>query len=178
MRRLNLDYRQDQRLLKYGAYLLMLICFLLATLVLIHYSRALSENTKLNTLIDKVEGVAQPNLSHVKESQLNPEAQKELIAYSNQVITKLNMPWGGLFQSLDSANSNDVALLGIEPNLKKGVIKLSGEAKNFKGLFDYMRALNAKSGMNKVYLIEHKISDQDPDQPVHFSLEASWISKP
>jgi Tfp pilus assembly protein PilN len=88
------------------------------------------------------------------------------------------MPWASLFQSLDSANSNDVALLGIEPNLKKGVIKLSGEAKNFKGLFDYMRALNAKSGMDKVYLLEHKINDQDPDQPVHFTLEASWISKP
>jgi Tfp pilus assembly protein PilN len=155
MRRLNLDYRQDQRLLKYCAYFLMVTCFLMATLVLIHYLRALSENSKLNSLIDKVEGVAQPNLSHVKESQLNPETQKELIAYSNQVITKLNMP-----------------------NLKKGVIKLSGEAKNFKGLFDYMRALNAKSGMDKVYLLEHKINDQDPDQPVHFTLEASWISKP
>ena len=177
MKRLNLDYRQDHRLSQYSAYFLLGLCALIGSIVFIHYTSASTENANLSALIDKVEGVSQSKGSLSKQAQLNPEAQKELILFSNQVINKLNMPWGDLFQSLDKANSAEIALLGIEPNLKKGVIKLSGEAKNFKALFDYMRGLNNKSGMAKVYLIEHKINDQDPDQPIHFTLEASWTSK-
>ena len=177
MRRLNLDYRQDHRYSRYSAYALLALVALIAIFILVHYSSASSENAHLNTLIEKVEGVSQSNAPVGQQTQLNPEAQKELILFSNQVINKLNMPWGDLFLSLDKANVAEIALLGIEPNLKKGVIKLSGEAKNFKALFDYMRALNNKSGMAKVYLIEHKINDQDPDQPIHFTLEASWTSK-
>ncbi len=177
MQRLNLDYRQDHRLSQYSAYFLLGICALIGSFVFIHYISASTENANLSALIDKVEGVSQPNASAGKQSQYSPEAQKDLILFTNQVINKLNLPWGDLFQSLDKSNSAEIALLGVEPNLKKGTIKLSGEAKNFKALFDYMRALNIKSGMEKVYLIEHKVNDQDPDQPIHFTLEASWTAK-
>ena len=57
------------------------------------------------------------------------------------------------------------------------MVKLNGEARNFKAMFDFMRDLNKKSGMTKVYLIEHKVNEQDPDRPIHFTLEASWTNK-
>ena len=178
MRRLNLDYRYDHRLMRYSAYLVLFISLVLTIVMVVNYSRISRENANLSALIEKIEGRTQPNKGAFSGSQLNPEQQKELVAFSNQIINKLNLPWGDLFQSLGKAHSDEVALLGIEPNIKKGVVKLSGEARNFKAMFDFMRDLNTKSGMKKVYLIEHKVNEQDPDRPIHFTLEASWINKP
>ena len=178
MRRLNLDYRYDHRLMRYSAYLVLFISLVLTIVMVVNYSSISRENANLSALIEKIEGRTQPNKGAFSGSQLNPEQQKELVAFSNQIINKLNLPWGDLFQSLGKAHSDEVALLGIEPNIKKGVVKLSGEARNFKAMFDFMRDLNTKSGMKKVYLIEHKVNEQDPDRPIHFTLEASWINKP
>jgi Tfp pilus assembly protein PilN len=178
MRRLNLDYRHDQRLVRYPAYLVLSISLIFAIVMLVNYSRISHENVNLSALIEKIEGRTQPNRESSFVSHLNPEQQKELVVFSNQIINKLNLPWSDLFQSLGESHSDEVALLGIEPNIKKGIVKLSGEARNFKAMFDFMRDLNTKSGMAKVYLIEHKVNEQDPDRPIHFTLEASWISKP
>lgn len=178
MRRLNLDYRYDHRLMRYSAYLVLFISLVLTIVMVVNYSSISRENANLSALIEKIEGRTQPNKGAFSGSQLNPEQQKELVAFSNQIINRLNLPWGDLFQSLGKAHSDEVALLGIEPNIKKGVVKLSGEARNFKAMFDFMRDLNTKSGMKKVYLIEHKVNEQDPDRPIHFTLEASWINKP
>jgi Tfp pilus assembly protein PilN len=164
--------------MRYSAYLVLFISLVLTIVMVVNYSSISRENANLSTLIEKIEGRAQPNKGAFSGSQLNPEQQKELVAFSNQIINKLNLPWGDLFQSLGKAHSDEVALLGIEPNIKKGVVKLSGEARNFKAMFDFMRDLNTKSGMKKVYLIEHKVNEQDPDRPIHFTLEASWINKP
>ena len=177
MRHLNLDYRQDHRLVRYSAYLILFISLVLSVLLGMHYSQASHENENLSGLIEKIEGKALPNRTGSSGAELNPEQQKELIAFSNQIINKLNLPWANLFESLGKAHSDEVALLGIEPNIKKGVVKLSGEARNFKSMFDFMRDLNKQSGMTKVYLIEHKVNEQDPDRPIHFTLEASWTNK-
>ena len=86
MQRLNLDYRQDHRLSQYSAYFLLGICALIGSFVFIHYISASTENANLSALIDKVEGVSQPNASAGKQSQYSPEAQKDLILFTNQVI--------------------------------------------------------------------------------------------
>ncbi|MEI7917182.1 MAG: PilN domain-containing protein [Methylophilaceae bacterium] len=177
MRHLNLDYRQDHRLVRYSAYLMLFISLVLSIVLLMHYSHVSHENENLTALIEKIEGKALPNRTTSSGAELNLEQQKELIVFSNQIVNKLNLPWADLFDSLGKAHSDEVALLGIEPNIKKGVVKLNGEARNFKAMFDFMRDLNKKSGMTKVYLIEHKVNEQDPDRPIHFTLEASWTNK-
>jgi hypothetical protein len=40
-----------------------------------------------------------------------------------------------------------------------------------------VRSLSEQGVLKDVYLTEHKMDEQNPDQPIHFSLEASWVAK-
>jgi len=65
----------------------------------------------------------------------------------------------------------------VEPNVNTSVIKVVGEAKDYASMLKYVRSLSQQGVLHGVYLTDHKMDDQNPDNPIRFSLEASWASK-
>ena len=176
MRALRLDFSEDKRMQNLVGFALLGLVLILVASMFWYYTRLSNNNNQLESVVNQIEGKLhqdrQPSGGNVS---LNT---KEVIVYYNKVIQKLNLPWDDLFVILEEAKGENIALLGVEPNAKDSKVKLTGEAKDFKSMFDYVRALRAQPVLTNVYLLDHKIDDQNPDKPVRFTLEAAWVEKP
>lgn len=98
------------------------------------------------------------------------------IKHANDIIRQLNLPWDKLFLALESTANDRVALLAIQPDTRKQLIHLSGEARNLEAVLDYLARLRGQETLAQVALTSHEIKLQDPDKPVRFSLSARWTT--
>jgi Tfp pilus assembly protein PilN len=142
-----------------------------------YFNQLRQETQRVESKIDRVEGRINGRVTASNVSQLPPAKLAEIIKFSNRTIHQLNLPWDILFTQLEAAKSDGVALLGIEPNAKSNAIKVEGEAKDYAAMLKYVRSLSQQGVLQGVYLTEHKMDDQNPDKPIRFTLEASWVEK-
>lgn len=101
-----------------------------------------------------------------------PEAQAVAI---NNAVAQLNLPWRDLFDALESATPGTIALLAIEPDAKKRLLKGTAEAKTGDGMIAYIEQLKKQPFFAGVLLTRHEINAQDPNQPIRFQFEAQWV---
>ncbi len=177
MRALHLDYREDRRYLGVLGLLLLLMVVVLAGATAWYFNALRQEKIHLEALVDKFESRIQGNQSIVDRSRMDPAQLEEVIKFSNQVIHQLNRPWDSLFAQLEKARGDNIALLGIEPDMKSPVIHIVGEAKNYAAMLDYVRKLSETGALRGVYLVDHKMEEQNADHPIKFTLEALWAAK-
>lgn len=171
-----LDYRQDRPTHWAGPLLLMLVLAALAVTV-VRYLELHDETVVWEDRLAKVErdlgrerGLAPRSGSRDGETQEVKQA--------NEVLHRLSLPWDSLFLTMESAAGKDIALLALEPDAEKQVVKVSGEARDFTSLFDYVTRLEAQEAFGPVYLQSHQVQLQDPQQPVRFALLAVWKGAP
>lgn len=92
----------------------------------------------------------------------------------NAAVMQLNLPWRALHDAIGAATPAHIALLALEPDAKKRVIKVTAEAKNSDEMIAYVEQLKRQELFAGVTLTRHEIGDQDPNQPIRFQLEAEW----
>ena len=102
-----------------------------------------------------------------------PEAQALAV---NKAIEQLNLPWRDLFDAMESATPANIALIAIEPDAKKHVLKATAEAKTSDDMIGYIEQLKRQEFFGSVLLTKHEINEQDPNKPVRFQLEARWMA--
>jgi Tfp pilus assembly protein PilN len=174
MRELFLDYRRaDPAQHRAGIVVLLLSCAVAVALG-IHYRNMEVQAARLEVLVAKVEQKVHPGRSLAQPTAANMRQTEAEIKSANEVIMQLSLPWSELFDALEEANSSNIALLGLEPNARKGLVRVSGEAKNSAALFDYIRLLQASKSMSTVYLKHQQVQERDPEKPIRFTLDASW----
>jgi hypothetical protein len=98
------------------------------------------------------------------------------ITHANTIIRQLNLPWDKLFMALESTANGRLALLAIQPDTRKQLIHISGEAKSLETILDYIAQLRVQETLAQIALTSHEIKLQDPDKPVRFSLSAKWAT--
>lgn len=106
--------------------------------------------------------------------EFGQEIQKE-ITQANAILDQLNLPWEMLFDSIEQAATEDVALLSLQPNFSNRSLRLSGEAKSMAELLDFVEALERESVFENVHLLNYKIKLENPQRPIIFLLNAEWI---
>lgn len=105
--------------------------------------------------------------------QADPVVEQRL-EHARQIADFLLLPWMEVFAALEAAADPEVALLGIEPEPKKKLVKITAESKNKAVMFAYMQKLEATPQLHGVYLQRHEITEEEDQHPVRFSLVASW----
>lgn len=174
MRPLSLDYRRDN-LIQHWVGVGVLILTVAGVAAMGWYYRKIAEQgARLDAQVAQAERKLHPGRSGVMAAAADAQQTGAEIKAANEVIMQLTLPWNELFNALEEANSNSIALLGIEPNARKRVVRVSGEAKNADALFAYLRVLQANKSMSSVYLKHQQIREQDPEKPIRFTLDASW----
>lgn len=177
MRALSLDYRRTDQTWHWTGIILLVLA-LLGAVWLVHYYRALSaEVAHLETLVSRIERKLHPSHMAVPMTAADVQRRDAELRNAKDAILRLNLPWDLLFQSVEAANSDDIALLGIEPDARKRQVKVSGEAKDFDALLDYIRTLQQSAFLSGVYLEHHQVQDKDPEKPIRFTVGASWTDK-
>jgi hypothetical protein len=92
----------------------------------------------------------------------------------NSAIMQLNLPWRGLHDAVQAATPPTVALLSLEPDPKKQVLRITAEAKGSEDMIGYVERMKAQDWFANVTLTRHEIDDQDQNHPVRFQLDAQW----
>ncbi|MGK5020582.1 hypothetical protein [Janthinobacterium lividum] len=93
----------------------------------------------------------------------------------NAAILQLNLPWRDLQDALASATPPAIALLALEPDARKRVLKITAETTGSDAMVAYIAQLKQQELFGeRVQLLRHEINALDPHQPLRFQLEARW----
>jgi hypothetical protein len=116
----------------------------------------------------------QAALAKAQPAATAPRASKEEVAAARETVERLAMPWDGLFGALESAASDQIALLAVEPDAKAGKVLISGEGKDYLAALTYVLNLSRAEALTGVQLVRHQLKPDDPQRPVAFSVSATW----
>lgn len=103
-----------------------------------------------------------------------PEAQASFV---NGAIMQLNLPWRELQDAVLAATPRTVALIALEPDPRKRVLKITAETRTSDDMVAYVAALKEQESFSGVLLTRHEINEQDPNRPLRFQLEATWLAR-
>jgi hypothetical protein len=102
------------------------------------------------------------------------KAPPEEIAAARETMQRLATPWDKLFAALESAASDQVALLSIQPDAKAGTVIISGDSKDYLAVLTYVLNLSRDQSLSHVQLARHEVKQNDPQKTVAFSVSAGW----
>jgi Tfp pilus assembly protein PilN len=105
---------------------------------------------------------------------LKPGIGEPEAAAVNGAVSRLNLPWRALHDAVRAATPPAVALLALEPDAKKRVLRISAEAKNSDAMLAYVAALGHGKLFRAVTLVRHEVFEQDPNRPLRFQVDAAW----
>lgn len=172
---LRLDYQRSMKPIPWGGALLLAIA--LAALALnaasYHYL-----DGKITYWEEEAGRLGRMSGQRISGSQRETAETALEIKHANEVLRRISLPWGKLFQAVESSSGKEVALLALEPDAEKHEVKISGEAKNIGAVLGYIKHLEAQDVFSRVYLQNHQIQLQDPERPVRFALLAAWKVAP
>jgi len=97
--------------------------------------------------------------------------------FVNSAIGQLNLPWRDLQDAVLAATPRQIALLALEPEPRKQLLKLTAEAKSSDDMVAYVAQLKQQELFSSVTLIRHEINEQDANRPLRFQVEAIWQAR-
>lgn len=109
-----------------------------------------------------------------KNEQQREQMRTEM-AEALWIRMQLHLPWSELFRELENSISNDVTLLGVEPDPARGALHLTAEARNFEEMLAFEKRLRALPIFRDMHIVNHQVQIQDSQKPVRFVLNAQWI---
>jgi hypothetical protein len=101
------------------------------------------------------------------------KASPEEVAAGRDAAQRLSLPWLDLLAALESAATEEVALLGIDPDAAKGTVLITGEARDYLATLDYLRGLGRSETLSQVQLVRH----EQKGRAVAFSVSADWLDR-
>ncbi|MEJ5061830.1 MULTISPECIES: PilN domain-containing protein [unclassified Pseudomonas] len=112
--------------------------------------------------------------SKVSLTPAETREQAQNLAEMRKVSQQLRRPWERLFATLEAMPRDNIALLSLTPDARKGQVRISAEARDLDAMLDFHRRLEASDELSDVSLLSHEIVANVPEQPVRFNLSATW----
>ncbi|PWB33913.1 pilus assembly protein [Pseudomonas sp. SDI] len=173
MRRLLLDFQPPRRRLLSGLPLLLGGSLLLAAVVaqqsLDSRTEALQQRLQHSEQQLGLRPRSQPSLTSAQRRE-----QAENLAQMRSLSQQLQRPWERLFGMLEALPQDDVALLSLTPDARKGQVRISAEARDLEAMLAFHQRLEASAELHDVSLLNHEIQLKQAEHPVQFNLSASW----
>lgn len=171
-RAIRLEYQLSNKKTPLDAYLLLISGVIAMTVFLLHLNEV---NSHIKAIKVEIEKIKQPENNSARGlAQTQFTVRPEEMAAVNDARSALLVPWGQLFQALESLDVPAVRLLTVNPDAKQGNIQISAEAPTRTDMLDYVNALAKRPELSDVFLTEHKKSDKNADYPIRFTVEAVW----
>ena len=114
------------------------------------------------------------NGSKVSLTPAQIREQAHNLAEMRKVSQQLRRPWERLFATLEAMPRDNIALLTLTPDARKGQVRISAEARDLDAMLDFHRRLEACDELSDVSLLSHEIVANVPEHPVQFNLSATW----
>jgi hypothetical protein len=97
------------------------------------------------------------------------------------IASQLGTPWTPLLAELESAShdsASDIALLSVEPDESKHLVRVTGESRDLSRVLAYVGRLQSSTLLRYPMLESHEVRSDDPQRPVRFALSAEWRQQP
>jgi FMN phosphatase YigB (HAD superfamily) len=107
-----------------------------------------------------------------------PESTKRELDAARRIYQELALPWGALFRAVESATGPQAALLSIEPDAARGLVRITGEVKDYPAVIEFMKRLEATGVLERAHLVSHEVREDQAQRPTFFALVAYWRSNP
>ena len=177
MRALRLDYVAGREARWTGTALLVAGA-LLAALALLEQRAVREELTVQQTRLEQVRASGKRAAAGAPRGAADPQMAAQEVKAAQLALQRLSLRWDRLFGALEAAQVNGVALLAIEPDAGKSMLRLSAEARSAEDMLNYVARLQASEGLAEVVLASHQIKQGDPLQPLRFAVVAAWARQP
>lgn len=89
------------------------------------------------------------------------------------VLRQLTLPWPQMIESVESTGSEQVALLQLQPEPERRLLRLTAEAGTQEAMLQYVRRLGESKMLGEVHLVSHEIQRESPSHAVQFVAQAS-----
>jgi Tfp pilus assembly protein PilN len=99
--------------------------------------------------------------------------KKEQLSGLNAVVRQLNTPWMDVFDILERRTPANVALVSIEPDGRRSIVRVQAEARSIDELLAYAETLERDAAVTRVVLLRHETNDRDENHPAQLSFEVS-----
>lgn len=97
---------------------------------------------------------------------------------ANVIIEQLTVPWDGLFDAFEAADSREVGLLSLTPNARDRSVRLAGESRSMKELLAYVDRAADQPALDQVHLLSYNTVQRDGVSLLSFTLAATWRQSP
>jgi Tfp pilus assembly protein PilN len=172
---LQLDFQRGPARLHWAGALLLLVGLSCIAIVLSNHFDLSAQLDAFDHRIDAAERTLRRQAPTPRASG-DPLVRAEQSKEANEVLGLLSLPWQDALSQLEDVGRDDIALLNVEPDMQKGIIRLGGEAKTYEAILAYMKMLQARPGLSEVLLQAHQREAQKPGQPTRFLITAHWKS--
>jgi hypothetical protein len=162
---LDLDFVRARPSAPWAGKLLLALAVAFAGDVAFSYARTASALKKNEAALARYE---------TRKSQPLKSVSKEEMTAARETVTRLSTPWASLFGALESAASDKVALLGIEPDPKAGTVLITGDSKDYLAALTYVLNLARSEALGKVQMVRHEVKANEPQKPIGFAVSATW----
>lgn len=170
MRRVALDFQPRRRIAWLGWLMLALSALAAGEMVL--------QFRSLQAEVALAEGRAARLESRVRgQDSGRPRSAQSLaaeLAGARKVTQQLTLPWGDLFDAVETAATKKVALVALQPDSDLAMVRITAETRNLDDALDFVRRLQSTRRLSGVYLASHQVQSQDAQQPVRFVVMAGF----
>ncbi|MNH12146.1 hypothetical protein D3C76_1037380 [compost metagenome] len=173
MRRLDLEF-QPRRSSPLAWSLLAVGSAVVAVLVLLQQQLQV-EQVELEASVHSLEAqLGRRSATAAPQNSAASREQAERLAQMRSVSQQLRRPWQQLFTMLEAQPQDDVALLSLTPDARKGQVRIAAEARNLEAMLQYHQRLESSAELSDVSLLNHEVMAAQPEHPVRFTLTATW----
>lgn len=173
MRALRLEYRVQPP--GWAGWALLALAVLLGADAAFTWFAGQTELAELRAAVERPP--AHTTLRRRAAAQDDPTIAADL-RFASRVLDDLALPWNELFQSLEGAQDERVALLSVRPDAHKGILQMTGEAKDYAAILTFITRLEESRVMSGVHLVNHEIREEDPQRPFFFTIAGTWGEQP
>ena len=174
MRTTHLDFlHPDRSWARIGVSLLLISAIVVVAVAWRHQS-LITDRSEFKRVVDS-KHVARRDLVQVREAAGDPKVIAQEVSRANAVLAKLAVPWDALFVELEASSDRNTVLLAVQPEASGKQVRLSGEARDFESLLQYVLRLEKTAELASVTLVSHEMR---PDNAVAFTVVANWVARP
>ena len=171
---LEIDFAHPRRRLRAGELAVLAIGIAAAAAAGWQYTVLAAERTRLEAALGEAERFTRREIRTPTGSGPDAKALAADVARANAVAARLSVPWETLFADLEASSGQSITLLGFEPEADARRLRITGEARRFEDITQYLRVLEGTQAFQNVFLTTHEVRDR----AVAFTLTADWVRTP
>jgi hypothetical protein len=170
MQRIELDFRRTRRAAPWAGWVLLALAAFFIADISHTYLAARQALASAETRLAKVDRAPDGARPGKRARGATPEE----ITAARDTYQRLATPWEQLFGALESAATERVTLVAVEPDARSGTVKISGEGKDYPAVLDYVVKLRATPTLAGAHLVKHEARQDGPQPSIAFSVAAAW----